>query len=302
MDCIRKGACLCLLLIIPSIISEILAAPITFNTALPVGKREFIFREKLAFQQAKRDPILQNRSLKKTEALTVLGYGITEKLALFGGLPLRWNRLTAHTDTGRFGHSSQGIGDFTLLGRYTLAKVDWPTSTWRTAPFIGIEFPAGEKNDSDSSGRKPQKIQPGIGSWNPIAGVVMTFQTLDYQIDGQLLYKRHTNPQTLFRHGDVMRLDASLQYRLWPRLLGEGLPHFIYGVLETNIIHQKKNRIHETSNPDSGGTSVFLVPGLQYVTKRWIIEFGVQLPVMQNLNGNELKNDFIFHGGIRFNF
>ncbi len=37
---------------------------------------------------------------------------------------------------------------------------------------------------------------------------------------------------------------ASLQYRLWPRELSGGVPGFLYGVVETNLIYQGKNEIN----------------------------------------------------------
>ena len=48
--------------------------------------------------------------------------------------------------------------------------------------------------------------------------------------------------------------------------------------------------------------TLYLSPGLQYVTKRWIVEGGVQVPVVQNLNGLALENDYVVRAGFRFNF
>ena len=135
----------------------------------------------------------------------------------------------------------------------------------------------------------------------PFAGVVLTYQTLDYQIDGQISYQAR-NEANDFEAGDVVRLDASLQYRLLPRTLPEGLPNFLYGVIEANLIQQGKDRVSGNSNRNSGGTRLFLTPGLQYVTKRWIAEAAVQIPVSQNLNGTALENDYIARIGVRFNF
>ncbi len=85
------------------------------------------------------------------------------------------------------------------------------------------------------------------------------------------------------------------------RLFFPGL-RSLYGVLEANFIHQDKNRSAGVEDPNSGGTRLFLVPGLQYVTKRWIVEAAVQLPVVQDLNGTALENDYIVRAGFRFNF
>lgn len=71
---------------------------------------------------------------------------------------------------------------------------------------------------------------------------------------------------------------------------------------ELNLIHQEKNRVNGDANPNSGGTTLWGLVGLQYVTARRIIEAGVQLPLIQNLNGTALERDYIVRGSIRLNF
>jgi hypothetical protein len=141
----------------------------------------------------------------------------------------------------------------------------------------------------------------GSGSWDPFGGVVMTYQTLGFQIDAQASYRFNTRAHG-FEFGDVARLDGSLQYRIWPWNLGPGTPGFLYGVLESNFVYQAKNRRDGSQDADSGGFSLFVVPALQYVTKRWIVEAGVQVPAVQDLNGDALEKEYIFRGGFRLNF
>ena len=76
----------------------------------------------------------------------------------------------------------------------------------------------------------------------------------------------------------------------------------MYGVLETNLVYRDKNEMNGITDDDSGGTTLYLSPGLQYVSKRWIIEGVVQLPVVQNLHGDALENEYVMRAGIRFNF
>lgn len=171
----------------------------------------------------------------------------------------------------------------------------------RIAPFLGLEPPTGNDADADSFGTLPASVQLGSGSWDPFGGLIATDQTLDYQLDAQLSYKANTKAND-FEFGDELRFDASLQYRLWPRELGDGVPGFLYGVIETNVLHQAKNRSDGVDDPDSGGTTVLLSPGLQYVTKRWVLEGIVQLPVAQDLNGSALEDDFTVRAGFRVNF
>jgi hypothetical protein len=67
-------------------------------------------------------------------------------------------------------------------------------------------------------------------------------------------------------------------------------------------VYRDNNQVGGINDPNSGGTTLFLTPGLQYVTRRWIVEGGVQLPVVQNLNGLALENDYVARAGFRFNF
>jgi len=278
------------------------AAPETFNTALPVAKGEFIFREQFLYARASDDPSPADREVEVLGAISVLGYGATSDLALFGVLPYLDKRLELTDPSGqRIARSTRGIADAQLFGRYTIFQRDLPGRNFRIAPFFGLELPTGDDDDSDSFGRLPATLQLGSGSWDPFGGVIATYQTLDYQLDAQISYKANTEAND-FKFGDEFRFDASLQYRLWPRELGAGVPGFLYGVLETNLLHQAKNEAGGADDPNSGGTTLFLSPGLQYVTKRWVLEGIVQLPVVQDRNGTALEDDFIVRAGFRVNF
>ena len=74
--------------------AQIVAAPITFNTALPVAEDEFIAREQFIVNQSGDDPSGSDRDRKATAGVSVLGYGVNSKLAVFGVLPYRDNELT----------------------------------------------------------------------------------------------------------------------------------------------------------------------------------------------------------------
>ena len=80
------------------------------------------------------------------------------------------------------------------------------------------------------------------------------------------------------------------------------MPSFLYGVLESNVIWQDRNRLNGLEDADSGGITWFLAPGIQYVSTRLVIEAAVQIPVVQNLNSTALENDFITTLSARVNF
>ena len=279
--------------------TPLLAAPITFNTALPIAEGEGVFRVQARFISSTEDPGPQGRELTVGAFPFVLAYGVTEKLALFGIVPV----LDKEMEIKSMGvtRDTNGLGDITLLARYTAWKRDRPGETFRIAPFVGIEAPTGEDTEKDSLGPLPQPLQLGSGSWDYTIGAVLTWQTIKRQIDASASYKINTEAND-FEFGDETRLEVSWQQRVWPKTLGSGVPAFIYAVLESNLIHNQKNREGGIVSQDSGGTAWFLAPGIQYVTRRTVLEAAVQLPVVQDLNGNALENDFTGILSFRINF
>lgn len=277
------------------------SAPITFNTALPVHEGGFVLREQLVFMKNADDPTPARRDMEVTGLVSVLGYGVSRDLALFGMLPYVDKRLDMRMGGQGITRSAVGFGDLVVLARYTAFESNAPGRTLRIAPFVGIKAPTGENDVRDRLGRLPQPIQPGTGSWDVLGGAVLTWQTLEFEFDGQLSYRANREARG-FEAGDVVELDGSLQYRLWPRSLGAGVPAFLYGVIEANLVHAAKDRIDGHDDPNSGGTTLFITPGLQYVTRKWIVEAGVRIPVSQNLNGTALGNDYVATVGLRLNF
>ena len=277
------------------------AAPITFNTALAVAEGEFILRGQAIVRRSTDDPSPMDRDLRVLTVPSVLVYGATRNLTLFGIVPYLDKTLDLTTSPGRVQRSDSGLGDVTLLGRYTLYTRDRLGDTRRFAPFVGLKLPTGDDNEQDSLGRLPQPLQLGSGSWDPIVGAIFTWQTFDWQLDSAVQYRFNTEANN-FEFGDQARLDLSFQYRLWPRTLGAGVPAFVYGVLESNLIYAGKNEVGGISDPNSGGTIWFLAPGVQFVTKRAILEASIQIPTVQDLNGLALENDYIVRAGFRVNF
>lgn len=271
-----------------------LAAPLTSNTALPVAKGEFVAREQILVRERERP---DDATVEVNVLISVLGYGVTPDLAVFGVLPLLDKTLTPPTGPKR---STEGQGDLTLFGRYTLWREDMPGRTARIAALGGVIAPTGDDDDRDNQGRLPRPFQNGTGAWGGLAGIVATWQTLDYQLDGQLVYRGFGSDEA-YRPGDVYRFDISLQYRLWPKTLTRGTPGFLYALIEANVIQLDRD-VLSGARLDTGGTQWFLTPGIQYVTKRWIVEGGVQLPVEQDRNGNAFADEYIARVGLRFNF
>ncbi len=85
------------------------AAPETFNTALPVAKGEFVFREQFVLDQCGDDPSGADRDRTACAAVSVLGYGVNGDLVLFGVVPyVDKRRELTEGAAGRVIHLSDG--------------------------------------------------------------------------------------------------------------------------------------------------------------------------------------------------
>jgi len=267
------------------------AAPITFNTALPVSRGEPIVRIQYVYDRASGG----GAELTANRIVGALAYGVTPRLALFGVLPYTDRKLAAPGGI----RENAGFGDARLFARYTILQQNAPGKTLRIAPFIGVETPTGTSRQRDATGPLPSPLQLGSGSWDIFGGVVATYATTRWQADAQLSYQENTAANG-FEAGDQYRADASLQYRLATPKFGDA-PAFLFAVLEANAIVTGKDQIAGVSNANSGGAVLLLAPGIQYATRRWIAEAAVQVPVAQNVNG-PLEKDVTIRAGFRVNF
>jgi len=277
------------------------AAPLTFNTALPISKDEWILREQFVHMKSADDPTAMHRRMEVDGLMSMLGYGITRDFAVFAVLPYTDKRLSMNLGAQGIHRSRAGVGDATFMGRYTAHEANATGHTFRIAPFLGVKAPTGDDHASDRLGRLPPGLQSGSGSTDWQGGAVASFQSLDWGADVQLAYQSNGEANG-FRAGAVSRLDLSVQRRLWPGALGEGVPSFLYGGLEANLVHVVRDRVNGAEDTNSGGTTLFLTPTVQYVTRGWVLEAGVQIPVSQRLNGTALKNDYVLTTGFRLNF
>lgn len=258
-------------------VAPVLAAPITFNTALPVSEDEVLVAGQLLYRETE-DAAGQEQS---TAALvSVIGYGVTPELTLFGVVP--YSRHSLNTATGD--RHASGLGDARAFARYTVYRNDFRGGTFRIAPFAGVKAPTGTSRARDARGVLPPPLQPGSGSWAAFGGLVGTWASVDYNLDAQIAYQANGRKGGA-RPGDLINADASLQYRLSPHPLDGDAPGWLYAVIEVNFAQEGRMRLGSMADPNSGGSRLYLTPGLQYAAKRWIAEAAIQLPVTQNLNG-----------------
>ena len=257
------------------------AAPITFNTALPVSDGEVIIRGQFVFTESSGE----NTNINRFTAQTINGYGITPKWSVFGVIPL----THIETETGGVTSDSFGLADVVLFSRYEVLRLDGRGATARLAPIFGVRLPTGEDG------------QTGDGSVDIFGGLIGTIATTNYNLGSQLVYTVNREADG-FEAGDTLAFDASLQYRLWPQKLSAATAGFLFGVIEGNVTWQDDARFGGVLADGTGGASFSLSPGAQYATQRWIFDLAVTIPIADSFNNDSIRPDYSVLTSLRVNF
>ena len=279
-------ACLLLILFNPVTAQSL---PINSDLGLTPHKDELIFRIQGRYLTKTDDPSGQNREVDVYSVPVVMVYGFTSKASLLVKIPFLVKEMKTGTGSVR---GDEGLGDISVLGKYRVHTHNYKGGTSRIALIAGLKLPTGEDKQQDAFGLLPPGLQLGSGSVDIIAGVAHTIQTLDYEVDTDLRYI-FNNKANGFEFGDVFQYNLSLQKRIFPFTLPDkGMYDQFNALIEFNGFFQEKNEFLGIDQPSSGGHTLFISPGLQYVTKRTIYEASFQYPIVQDLTGTQLETDY----------
>lgn len=270
--------------------SPSIAAPITFNTALPVSEKQYIARALLVLDKKSTSAT----SSEKLGLTSVLGYGVTPKFTVFGILPSQLAELGFSNDNDR----DLALGDTELVGRYEVWRADKRGATKRLAPFAGVRLATGELSVS------------GDGTTDAFAGMIFTSATSKQNIDAQIRYDLNgsdnrtlqSNQTQRFSQGNRISVDLSWQKRVLPKHIDSATKGFWFAVLEGNLSHFQRNTVDGLSDDNSGGFVASIAPGVQYSTHRWIGEAAVRIPIVKDFNGISLEPDYTLFTSLRIKF
>jgi len=261
------------------------AAPITFNTALPVSDEEIIIRQQIIYSGASDNILGVSRDLDIWKSVTALGYGINENLAIFTVVPI----INRNMKTGNLSTNASGLADIKTFVRYQIYQNDGPGKTTRMAGFGGVNIPTGKTGETSD------------GSTDFFGGIILTRASTNWNFDGQIKYTAN-GQKNAFKRGNESAFDASLQYRINNYNGNVNTTGYLYTVLEASLVYADRNEVANLADVNSGGTTAFLTPGLQYATKRWIAETAIKIPVVKQLNGTALQPGVTVIASMRFNF
>ncbi len=190
---------------------------------------------------------------------------------------------------------ASGFGDMRLLAKYRFWK-----KYFEAGLIAGIKFPTGATANKSKDGSKYEtEQQPGTGSWDGEFGLTISrnfkqrisvASSFQYFLKGEGAQDR--------KLGDVFRYSLGSSIAL--RKLGK----YPNANLSLELNHEWTLRDHSRTERrvfDSGGTAVFITPGVSAsVTKNISLFWAMPFPIYQNLGGEHEEVQLGMLAGINF--
>ncbi|MHC4197054.1 MAG: transporter [Planctomycetota bacterium] len=305
------------------------SGPINTTTAMPVIKGRFFadFRTDITKFRRYSDSQLLNfaveeRNVDSTDYTLSLSaglvYGATEHLTVGFRMPyVRQHDIREGENEDseamlkREGNST-GIGDLTLYGLYRFYENK--DKDIHIAGILGLSVPTGRTNErTDLGGKFEMEHQPGSGSWDPMGGFAVTKNWGRLSLNSNVLYIYATRGSQRTTLGDTFEYNLALSYRLNKNRpqpedghshskghrpgdahSHEGGWHVDWDLVsELNGVWRQKLRIKGRSDKDSGGTLLYLFPGVRMlVNNRVSVTASFLYPIQDDANGLEHKVDY----------
>ena len=199
--------------------------------------------------------------------------------------------------------SDNGIGDIRVIGRYTGLSAD------KTAGIIaGIKLPTGSTNATFNDGITPldRSLQIGTGSTDLILGGYLTGAIEEYGWFAQATVQHAVATKSIdgadYRPGDAYSLNAGIRYAKFGARFTPMLQlNYIYRQEDTGAGATPPDAL--TGGPGSGGTLVYLAPGVLARVGGVTSVYGfIQLPVYQDVNSLQLTPRYTVSVGIQQSF
>lgn len=270
----------------------------------------------------------------------VLAYGIMSDLTVSVRLPFVKRqdiRAGHHSHVHGVGAVNEveergdtsGIGDLTVLNQYRFLN-NRSTGTEATLLF-GFKAPTGKTNEVDAHGELFEaEFQPGSGSWDGLFGLAFSHSFGIVGLHASGLYSLVSEGIQDTDLGDRFHYGIGISYRLagmpsdGPMKLGGHrhgshthaagtAPHAhdeprsssglaVDLVLELNGEWSAKQESAGEKDPNSGGHTLYLSPGVRLSGNNMSAFVSVGVPVVNDLNGFQAEPDWRLFSGLAFAF
>lgn len=215
-----------------------------------------------------------------TDAIPGILFGITDDCSIFFNFP-----FTPIMRDCRF--RSSGFEDFFVQVEY--AFYDKKTSLYedQATMVTNITVPTGSIKKNPPT---------GFGSPTFFIGATYYRTYIDW-----ILFTQHGAILTTSEQGTKIGDQFLYQFGFGKNISTP--PGYIYAwLLEIDGQYSKKNRIQGRMDLNSGGNFIYVTPSLWISSKEFLLQFGVTLPINQNLFGRQNKIDYAFNLNFAWSF
>jgi hypothetical protein len=263
-------------------------------------------------------------------------YGVTKDLTVSFRLPylqrtdIREGHIHGGTPLVEDLGNSSGIGDLTLLSQYRFFNNR--AMGLEAAVLLGVKAPTGKTdNRADTGERLEAEFQPGSGSWDGLFGLAVTKRFGAWALDSNVLYVLATTGVQQTDLGNRFQYNAAISYRLAGGFGSSGAMHLgampepmYHGgpgshdksaghthdeppaprgptldlVLELNGEWHDHQTVAGVKDPNSGGNTVYLSPGLRLSSGPMSAFASVGIPVVSQMNGYQVEPDWRLMTGV----
>jgi hypothetical protein len=232
--------------------------------------------------------------------LTTVDYAFSEAWSLSVAIPYL-DRDHKHFDTGTQQLETwkfTELGDVRVLARYQVHAHDpaLPGPDASVGFDIGLKLPTGRTNVTNAAGETAERtLQPGSGSTDLLFGAFYRQRVgLATTLFVQALRQVSLDSKDGFQPGPKTHLDFGVR---------TNVTHDLALGIQANVLIKGLDSGTQAEPEDSGGTFVFLSPGVSYALTDDFQVYGFyQLPVYQYVNGLQLtsKDSYALGASMRF--
>ncbi len=266
------------------------------NTDTPImlglegrGVRTFAKFIRMATLRQDGEEIIDDLERKATVRVTPLSvpYNLfSAKLQVGTTVPFIDAELDSRSQTA----SNFGIGDVSVFLKYLLFQHDRKLETFRVAAKVTLKLPTGDDTDSPPL---------GTGSTDYALSMVAGWVKNRVGVYGEGIYTLNTSKGRI-DYGNSGSYNVAFAYRLLPAVYETYPSPQLNGFFEINGSTSAKNSVDGQQIDSSGGTTIFVSPGLQYIGgRRWLVEASFQYPIVNEPNGTQLATDWALAVGAR---
>lgn len=235
-------------------------------------------------------------------------YGVTDNLSL--GIRVPWTlRSGVRSPTDAVSPSdtvdklgdSNGFGDTTLFSQYRFFHS--ADNLNHVSAIVALKMPTGATGVYTTQGAtfEPHH-QPGSGSWDPLFGLAFTRGMGQFSFDTSFMYTVATpGMHDVFGNrvdmGNVFNYNFALSYALGAAAKS-GLQASSNNsawtlVLELNGESREKQRAGGENDPNSGGHTLYISPGVRYAGgSNWNTALSVGAPIVTDYNGYQTAPEY----------